>query len=325
MALAVAVVIGACSPLSEQAPIATPSATISPNSSSLACRLPVYDYVGGATVDSFIDFPSRSVTPSSSHGTFYDPAVSRWLPVSQKQVSPDGLRYASTEGWNVNPPKATRVHVVDAATDGDLRVVSMPDTQPYFVIDFTDVGVYLGIGYEGRGPGIWRLDPNTGAVTKVSDGIYPPDAHWIGVVDPRDPQPYRSPLSGEPVQNRIDHRDSAGQTTPWFYRPGHALWWVAYAGNSALLVQAGSSNPTSASMWSMEYWLVTAPNQARELAAYTSQDSSPYGDLQSGFPSALADKHGIWIGGTQSLHLIARDGSILRAYAGSAYPAGTCD
>ncbi len=290
-----------------------------------ACRLPAYHYEGPSVVDTFIDFPSGSTTAASSHGTFYDAAVSRWLPVFQNQVSPDGLQYAHTEGWTVNQPKATVVHVVDAATDRDIRTVSMPDTQPYFVLDYSSTGVYLGIGYDGRGPGVWKLDPSSGSVTKVSDGLYPPDAQWIAVVDPKDPQPYRSAMTGEAVQNRIDHRDSAGQTTTWFYRPGHALWWVAVADNSALLVQAGWSNPTSASMWGIEYWLVTGPNQARELAAYTSQESSPYVDLQNGFPRALADTHGIWIGGTQSLYLVTQGGSILRVYAGSAYPAGSCN
>jgi hypothetical protein len=290
---------------------------------AFSCRLPAYRR-GGEATSWFIDFPARSVSDTSELGTFYDPAVSRWLPVFQNQVSPDGRRYAYTEGWSASPPSATRVHVVDAGTGADVRVVAMPDTQPYFVIDFTGTGVDLGIGFEGRGQGVWRLDPGTGVVTKVSDGLYPPDAQWIGVVDANDPQPYGSAMTGMPGENRIDHRDAAGRTTTWFYRPGHAVRWIAFATNSALLVRSDWSDPTKPNVGGTEYWLVTAPNQATELAAYTFQETSPYLDLSNGFPTARADSHGIWIGGEQSLYLVTLQGAVLRVYPKSAYPASGC-
>ena len=288
-----------------------------------SCRLPAYRR-GGEATSWFIDFPALSVSVTSELGTFYDTPVSRWLPVFQNQVSPDGRRYAYTEGWSASPPAAPRVHVVDAGTGADVRVVAMPDAQPYFVIDFTGTGIDLGIGFEGRGPGVWKLDPTTGVVTKVSDGLYPPDAQWVGVVDPKDPQPYRSAMTGMPGENRIDHRDTAGQTTTWFYRPAHLVRWIAFATSSALLVRSDWSDPANPSVGGTEYWLVSAPNQASELATYTDQESSPYRDLSNGFQSAIADAHGIWIGGAQSLYLVTLQGAVLRVYPKSAYPASGC-
>jgi hypothetical protein len=290
----------------------------------LACRLPVYRYVGGSAAGSFIDFPNGAITDASAHGTFYDAAVARWLPIFKDQVSPDGRRYAYFEGWSVNPPRAIRVHVVDAATGVDIRVVSMPDTQPYFIIDFTNTGIYLGNGFQGRGPGVWRLDPDTGTVMKVSNGLYPPDAQWIGAVDPKDPQPYRSAMTGMAGENRIDHRNAGGQTTTWFYRPGHVLLWIAFAGAPKLLVQASWSDPNNPAIGGVEYWLVTAPDHATELAAYSFQETGPYSGLTD-LPRAVADRHGVWVGGGQALYLFTPAGSILREYPQSVYPAGTCD
>jgi hypothetical protein len=271
---------------------------------------------------SFIAFPAGTSMSAGQSGYYYDRAVARFLPVPRSAISPDGLRYAYTEGWLANPPTATRVHVVDARTGADLRSVAMPDTQPYFVIDFTSSGIDLGIGFEGRGQGVWKMDPNTGVVAKVSDGLYPPDAQWFGVVDAKDPQPYRSAISGMPGENRIDHRDAAGQTTTWFYRPGFELAWVAFIGTPALLVLAHSHDLT-VPVDNFEYWLAVGVGQATELAAYGSQQSSPYSGLYDGFRSAIADSHGIWIGGG-SLFLVGRSGNVQRVYGQAVSPANGC-
>jgi hypothetical protein len=298
--------------------------TLPLTSLGFACRLPVYSHDGGVALDFFIDFPRSSVTAASGQGTFYDPVVARWLPVFRNQVSPDGLTYAYTEGWGVSPSNPLRLHIVDAASGADVRVVSLPQTLPYFVLDFTDSYIDVGLAYEGRGPGVWRIDLGSDVVTKVSEGIYPPGAQWVSVVDPRDAKPNLSTLSGMPQPNRIDRRDSMGDATTWFYRPGHSLSSVAFAGDSALLVESGWTNMSEAT-GGIEFWLVTAPNQATELASYMFGQPSPYEDLADGFFGAIVDDHGIWIGGQHSLHLVSSAGSILRVYAESAYPAGPCD
>jgi hypothetical protein len=270
------------------------------------CVLPVYGARGG-----FITFPAGTLKPVAETGYYYDRAVSRWLPVHRQAVSPDGLRYAYTEGWTTST--APRLHIADAATLADIRITTMPDRQPYQVVDFTATGIYLIVSFEGTAPGVWRVEPATGAMTKVSDGYYPPTgAAWIGVVDPRDPQPQVSTMSGMPVPNRLDRRDDKGQTTTWFYRPGYGLNWVPFAGSPALLVSAYRQT-NSAAMYELQYWLVDSPSHAVKLVSGSA-------DL-SGFSDAIADDHGIWIRG---LYLVRRDGAISHAFDGDVYPANGC-
>lgn len=317
---------GVSSPISDVAsPVRTAESVVPIATVDFSCRLPVYSYPagGGGAADAFIEFPGRSTVAANANGTYYDPAVSRWLPVFQRQVAPDGLRYAFTEGWGLSPTSPARVHVVDAATGNDIRVVPMPDMQPYFVLDFTAAGIDLGIGYEGRAPGVWTLDPATGHITKVSESLYPPDAVWTGAVDPRDPNPARSSESGQPQVNRIDRHDPSGATTTWFYLPGHGLLWAPFAGNGAILVQAYWMNQLDPTQGGVEYWLVTGPNRSTRLAAYRYPESGP---IALGFGStAVSDGHGIWLSGQQGLYLVTPAGSILRVLESPVYPAGACN
>src|SRR5450759_1708190 len=95
------------------------------------------------------------------------------------------------------------------------------------------------IGIAGVATGVWMFDKTNAAMSKGYDGGYPATgAAWIGVVDPRDPSPQRSAMTGAAEWDRIDRRDEAGGATTWFYEPGYALHWVAYAGDQALLVDA---------------------------------------------------------------------------------------
>jgi hypothetical protein len=288
------------------------------------CSLPAYARVGTRLTDSFVAFPARAKKPAGIGGYYYDQAVLRWLPVHREAISPDGRRYAYTEGWSATPPAGPRVHIVDAATGANVRVVTMPQAQPYVVVDFTNSAVYLMIRYESTPPGVWKVDLGTGAVTKVSNGFYvPAGPAWIGVVDSRDPHPFQSQFNGEVGTNRIDRRDATGHLATWFYRPGHALTWVAFIASPALLVGAlwQGADPR---VGGYEYWVVTGPNQATLLTSYSNGQPSAYLDLNNGFGSAIADTHGIWIGGEQSLYLVAPSGGIRRVYDQSAYPANGC-
>jgi hypothetical protein len=241
------------------------------------------------------------------------------VPVSRQAVSPDGLRYAYTDGWSASPPTNPRLHIVDAATRAELRIATMPDAQPYQVADFTSAGVYLIVGFEGVAPGVWLFDPATGAMTKVSNGFYPAvGPAWIGVVDPRDPNPQRSTMTDAAEWDRIDRRDDGGLTTTWFYEPGYALSWVAFAGSPAILVDATrQDSPTSQLQETL--WLIDAPAHARQLPLV-----GGIAELLSGFDSPIADSHGIWIGGPSSLFLARRDGAILRVLDGAVYPDNGC-
>ena len=321
----VIVVTPSRSPITTAVPTETPSLpALARTRVDFTCRLPAYSRDGTQLNDFTIDFPDLAVTPAGQGGYFYDRAVGRWLPVTPQATSPDGLRYAYTEGWSASPAQSPRVHIVDAASGSDVRVVTMPDAQPYAVVDYTSSGVFLMIRYEGTTPGVWKLNPNSGTVTMVSSGLYQRSGPgWIGVVDPRDPSPYRSDSDGTAQPNRIDRRDDAGKIVTWFYQPGEALAWVAFAGPQALLVM-GRSRPANLRTERVDYWLVGAPGQATYLAGYSGDEASPYRDLEDGFVSASADVHGIWIGSAASLYLVTPGGRLLRVLDRSAYPAGAC-
>jgi hypothetical protein len=290
------------------------------------CSLPVYSTAGPKLIDTMVVFPTLTTVPGGEGSYYYDRAVSRWLPVTRNAVSPDGRRYAYSEGWAVTPAAVPRIHIVDAATGMDIRVITMPDAQPYSVADFTSTAIYLVMSYEVVGPGVWRLDPATGEVTRVSDGHYhPAGASWSSVVDPRDPNPTTSAMDGQPQPNRIDRIDGAGGAVTWFYKPGYAVYAVAFDTNKAVLVMATAEDNSNA-MYKSELWLVASPGKQVKLAGYDGnlQNSSRYRDLSTGFPSAIADAHGIWIGGEHSLYLVKPSGQILRVYGASAYPANGC-
>jgi hypothetical protein len=321
-AAGIILLVAACGPADQPAAQGSASNTrmTSPAAGGLAtvdfsCVLPVY----GNNGSSFTSFPSRSTTPSAESGYYYDRAVSRWVPVHREAVSPDGLRYAYTEGWSTSPPTPPRVHVADAATQADLRVATMPDVQPFQVVDFTSAGIFLIIAFEGIAPGVWRFDPASGSLVKVSDGYYPPaGAAWLGVVDPSDPGPQLSAMTGAPAPDRIDRRDDAGVATTWFYQPGYRVSWVAFAGSPLLLVDASRQNGPTGGLQEV-FWLVDRPGHATRLT-FNPEPAERF----SGFGSAIADAHGIWIGGPAFLYLARRDGSVLRVLGGPAYPANGC-
>jgi hypothetical protein len=304
------------------APPSPPTAAPSPSAIitlEFSCRLPVsgYDKSG---LGAFISFPARNVALASEGGLYYDRAVSRWVPVPRRAVSPDGRRYAYTDRWPVNATTAQKVHVVDAASGTELQVAAMPDTKPYQVVDFTSTGIYLHREFESTAPGVWRFDPTTAVLTKVSDGFYPPSgATWLRVVDPGDPHPQISALSGEKAPNRIDRRDEAGETKTWFYAPGYGVSWVAFASTPAIVV-AALRQDNSTGKFEEVYWLVSGPDHAVRIAFETNRP----GELAAGFGSAIADRYGIWIGGEGSLYLVRTDGAVLRVFDRPVKPANGC-
>ena len=316
------------SPLASPQITALPTATSSPpalprTQVDFSCRLPVYTRDGTQVKDSFIDFPNLAATAAGQGGIYYDRPIARWLPVTRQAVSPEGTRYAFTEGWSAEQPAAPRVHIVDASSGADIRVVSMPDAQPYVVADYTAGGVYVVIRADTAAPGVWRIDPNKGSVAKVSAAYYQPAGPgFIGAVDRRDPSPYKSALSGQEQPNRIDRRDARGRAVSWLYQPGRGLAWVVLPG-PALLVMGRSRDETQRAE-QVEFWLVEGPGRWTRLAAYSGSDPSPYRELEDGFGNAIADAHGTWIGTASGLYLMTPDAVLLRVLDQPAYPANTC-
>ena len=289
-----------------------------------SCRLPVVDVSKSGVNDAFITFPAGTLTPAGTDGWNYDWAVERWLPVGRNAISPDGRRYAIAKDWSLGPPSPSRIHIVDAATGADLRVVVMPGEREYGVADFTASGVSVVPVTEPPEAGVWKLDTDTGAVTKISGGYYQhPLGEWIGVVDPRDPNHQFSHASGAPVAqpDRIDRRGASGTATTWIYKPGYWLYWFAFTGSPLLLVQASRVNPAT-STEDYEFLLVSGPGHTTRLAGYSGSEVSSYRDLV--FTTGLADDHGIWMSGGNSLYLIRSTGAISRVLDHGGVPVGSC-
>ncbi len=290
------------------------------------CRLPVLDVssAGAGINDAFIDFPAGTLTPGGTGGWYYDWVVSRWLPVGHYSVSPDGRRYAIAKDWSPGPPSPSQIHVVDAATGADMVVATMPDQREYGVVDFTASGVTVVPIGDPPEAGVWRLDPNTGALTKTSDGYYqPPTGEWIGVVDPRDPNHQFSHATGSPVAqpDRIDRRVDSGAVSTWIYKPGYWLYWFAFVGPPLLLVQATRVN-TATGAEDYEFLLVSGPGRVTKLGGYSGHEMPAYRDLV--FTTGLADAHGIWMSGAESLYLIRSNGAIAHVSDHGGVPVNAC-
>lgn len=288
------------------------------------CRLPVLDVSAEGTNDAFISFPAGTLKSAGTDGWNYDWVVERWLPVGRNAISPDGRRYAVVKDWSPGPPMPARIHVVDAATGSDVRVAVMPDGREYGVVDYTAAGVAVVPITDPPEPGVWSLDPDTGALTKASDGFYQaPLGEWIGVVDQRDPNHQFSHATGTPVAqpDRIDRRDSSGTATTWIYKPGYWLYWIAFVGTPVILVQATRVN-TATSTEDYEFLLVSGPGHVTKLAGYSGHEVSTYRDLV--FTTGLADDHGVWMSGAESLYLIRTNAAIARVANHSGVPVGSC-
>src|SRR5207248_4699743 len=207
---------------------ASPARAASPAPGQVArvdfsCKLPIYspDRQGA-----FVSFPQATVTvdPKGKHGLFYTLAYTRWMPVTRKAVSADGRRYALIE--------ETSIRIVDVSTGAEqsFPLPKAPGPGSFAVIDFATEGVYLGLGSEGL-TGLWRMDPNTGAVTRVAQlsgfqvhGIE--REFWVGSTDPADPNPAQG--LGGPQPDRVERLDlSDGYRETWLYRPGADVWVAA--------------------------------------------------------------------------------------------------
>ena len=71
-----------------------------------------------------------------------------------------------------------------------------------------------------------------------------------------------------------------------------------------------------------EFLLVLGPGRVASLAGYSGQQLSLYRDLA--FTTGLADDHGIWMSGSDSLYLIQSTGAISRVSDHGGVPVNAC-
>jgi streptogramin lyase len=239
---------------------------------------------------------------------YFDRAFNRWLPVLAQAVSPDGNRYA------YRPPaqgQSTEIHVVDLRNGGE-KVLTVPSGF-WSVVAFTNDGIYVHQAYEGIGPDLWLLNPDTGAFNHVlTDSVVDRvdgSTAWLEVHNPADALPNPSAMGGG--GNEIVKRDLAtGQTTTWLYRPGTNLSVAGVFDGSPVVAQSDGLTTS--------FWLVKSAGQATMLTFPF--DSDPFSSV-SVFGG---DSAGIWVGSQDGVYLwTPRTGSALVTEV-AATPAGTC-
>ena len=279
---------------SSPAAIPNPGITVTSAGKSLACRLPVtwdvqldaYTYVHRA---GFLSFPTGSlseVRTAPNTTAFYDRAFSKWLPVWRGEVSPDGRRYAYTDGNPMLGDTRGKVHVVDVASGVDR--VLYTGAPVFWVVDFAAEGIYLSESH-GDVPttGLWLENPAGGTPRLISSSIYSPviagpDAYGL-TFNSADPHP--APGGKVGPFNQLTRLDLVtGASTSLFYRPGATLQPLGADQGGDLIVEVLTdwAAPT-------EWWLITPAATTRKLATFPAT-SSP-GGLDA------VDSHGVWYAG----------------------------
>ncbi|HSS61812.1 MAG TPA: hypothetical protein VLK30_10195, partial [Candidatus Limnocylindrales bacterium] len=273
----------------------------------------VYDPTGAFEVISepsySVQTVSRPVLAGNSAG-YYDQSARRWLPAyDSAAISPDHASYAYSS-YDASGT-GNRIHVVEIGTGAD-RVLSL-DQGFWGVVGYTEQGIYANQRYEGVGPGLWLINPDTGATRKVVvsetvDKVSGSTA-WLGYWDPQDKAPQPPGEGG--ADNAILKRDLAtGATTRWYYRSGANVGVVGVVGDGVVVnVYDGAT--------SQLFW-VPSPGTAQGMAFPFTSETFP------SFSGFVGDAMGVWVGSEDGLYLwTARTGGVLVSTE-VATPAGTC-
>ncbi len=249
------------------------------------------------------------------HGTtpgWYQESLGRWLPARQEHISPDGRAYV------YSVPGEQKVRLVDVAT-GAERSFPYPQQAIFFApLAYTQVGIFLAIRWEGLSPGLWRLDPDSGQWSKVSDKTVlavSSDSIWLGEVNPADPKPFISALGDGKLSSQLSRsRLDGSQVQPWLYRPGSNIGILGFAATSRPIVIVGSPNASPSA------FLLTAPEQATQIPWPT---LSPGESGIPGLNTAVGDRDVVYFGGNAIWSFQAQTG-LKAVVAIRGYPAGFC-
>ena len=171
----VAIALASCSPQPTSG-----GASPSP-SAAAACRLPVLAGVTGqpsAPVQAgFITLPGTTLAPdpTAAGGSFYDPALKRWVAERPPVLAADGLSYAFFDGGT----KPGNLQLVDLqtgayrllATGGPWQVVGVGTDAVYIMeIEYVDSPAYGRIGISH---GLWKVALAGGVPVRLTaDPLY---------------------------------------------------------------------------------------------------------------------------------------------------------
>ena len=128
------------------------------------CRLPVA-ISGSPPQIGWLDLPAgrfssdATATAATSKDGYvaWDSSLGKWLPTEPVMISPDGSRYIPEDAPN---------QIANARTGA--TVASFPAGNYNRVIGWTAAGIYLTHIGQGFLPGLWRIDPSSGAVTNLT-------------------------------------------------------------------------------------------------------------------------------------------------------------
>ena len=250
------------------------------------------DPAGGITHSG--DFYLTDVKPalrgsafSSDDSGSYDLAIKRWLPVRRDQVRGDGLAYVYAEPYKAKPSdllnNATRMHVISPGSGSDRVIYS---GAPRGVRAYEREGVYVTsvTYYAGEGGGgLWRLDPATGASTRIPNV----EKGWIEAVDHG-----IAWTDGASIMPRSLLRInlSTGSQATWAHVGDEG--WIGFVGltskgNPLVVVnRIGASEPTA------ELFKYTSPTVRTLIAPLSFRQS------------AVTDNHGTWLTGADGIYLL---------------------
>jgi streptogramin lyase len=236
-------------------------------------------------------------------------AAKRWVPARDNAISPDGSRYVY---FDYQQGMDRVLHVVDIATGRD-RTLQLPRGF-WSPIGFTNDGIYLHQAYEGIGPGLTLVNPDSGAVRTVfSDSAVhwiSGQTAWIATRNETDTLPQPPGIGGS--NNEVQSRDFVSlQKTSWLYRPGSNLY-VAAAAKGSIVVTVYTADSNS-------LLIVNAPGQAVPITIPGTDEPIPLGGAL-----VSADATSWWLGSLDGLYLwTPHTGAILVSEA-TATPAGAC-
>jgi len=167
------------SPSVTASPAATATVTSSPSGGSAAglnCRLPITAAASAPEpLGGWITFPGgafardpASPPARSNHLPSYDRALGAWVPVEFENVAPDGASYVLFNESSTEVPNA--FYLVDAKTGTRRLIPPGQGREWYAVLEYASQGIYLaapGAGIAYPVPGLWLMDPKTGAVRLI--------------------------------------------------------------------------------------------------------------------------------------------------------------
>jgi virginiamycin B lyase len=314
----------------------TDDATGSPQSVSLVaqlpgCKLPLFSITPSSSKGEFLSLPDGQITVDPNGGfetsgvvsrsqaqpvltgtlpAVYDRAAARWVPTGTGALAPDGLRYVYTD-YTQRPNGGFTLHVVDIGSGRD-RTLNLP-TNAWSALAFTADGIYAHPAYEGGGPGLSLIDPDSGAqrtlFTDSSVMAVSGQTAWIGTFNQSDPLPQPPGEGGG--YNEVQGRDlKTGAITTWLYRSGTNLGVVQAAGAPILMSGYDASG--------RYLWAVGTPGKADVI-------TDPATDVEFAYAAAFpAQPDGWWLSTAGGIYLwTPRTGAVLIADV-DATPAGAC-